>query len=138
MLSIRVTPSCRAAAALLLPGVLLILAGCTGKPTGVVSGTVKYKGAPVTAGVVYFYDPTTGQAAPGQLDDSGNFKLDAPLLAGTYKVYLNPPIPEQLPPGQAPKKAPRFDLPPKYQDPAQTPVSKEVKAGANTIPIDLN
>jgi hypothetical protein len=52
-------------------------------------------------------------------------------------VYVQPPLPEQLPPGQVSKK-PRLDLPPKYQDPAQTPVSKEVKAGPNTIPIDLD
>lgn len=127
----------RLGGALLLPGVFLILAGCAGKPAGTVTGTVKYKGAPVTAGSVNFFDPGKGSGAQGALNESGNFTIPGSLDAGTYKVYIQPPSPEQLPPGSKPKKVARFDLPPKYQDPTQTPVSKEVKAGPNTIPIDL-
>jgi len=123
---------------LLLPALFLVLGGCTAeKPSGTVSGTVKYKGAPVASGNVNFVDPAKGTASQAKLDGSGNFTLPGTLEAGTYKVYINPPIPEQLPPGQAPKKVAKLDLPPKYQDPGQTPVSKEVKAGPNTITIDL-
>jgi hypothetical protein len=133
----RALRSPRRAGALLLPGLLLFLAGCEGVPAGTVAGTVKYKGAPVTAGTVNFYDPGKGNASQGALDGSGNFTLQGSLAAGTYKVYVQPPVPEQLPPGQVPKKVPRLTLPPKYQDPAQTPVSREVKAGSNTFTIEL-
>jgi len=121
---------------LFLSGVFLVLFGCGGKPAGTVSGTVKYKGNPVASGSVNFYDGKTGNASQATLNESGKFTFPGTLAAGTYKVYVSPPVPEQLPPGQAPKKL-KFDLPPKYQDPAQTPVSKEVKAGPNDITIDL-
>jgi hypothetical protein len=127
----------RTAAALLLAGTFLILVGCAARLTGTVTGTVKYKGAAVAAGTVNFYNPGKGNASQAVLDSSGSFTLPGSLEEGTYKVYVNPPIPEQLPPGQAPKKAPRLDLPPKYQDPGQTPVTREVKAGPNNFTIDL-
>ncbi len=123
---------------LLFSATLLVLVGCTTeRPNGTVKGTVKYKGSPVTTGSVNFYDPAKGAASQGTLDSSGNFTLPGTLEVGTYKVYLQPPIPEQLPPGKAPAKKARFDVPPKYQDPSQTPVKKEVKVGPNEIPIDL-
>ncbi len=127
----------RAASALLLPGMFLVLTGCGEKPAGTVSGTVKYKGTPVTTGTVNFFNPGKGTASQGALDSSGNFTLQGSLEEGTYKVYIQPATPEQLPPGVAPKKIQRLDLPPKYQDPAQTPVSREVKAGPNNFIIDL-
>lgn len=131
-------PFSRVASAMLLPGILILM-GCggTGKPTGTVTGTVKYKGSPVSSGTVNFHDPTKGKAYQGVLDGSGNFTLKDPVEVGTYKVYINPPIPEQLPPGTALKKAPPFNLPPKYQDPGQTPISREVKTGPNNITIDV-
>jgi len=126
----------RTCGGLLLLAVLLALVGCS-KPTGTVSGKVTYKGAPLTSGEVQFVDPAKGTGSSGKLDSSGNYTLTGQLPAGTYKVYVQPPIPEQLPPGQVSKRAP-FPVPPKYQDPAQTPVSKEVKAGKNDITVDFN
>jgi hypothetical protein len=45
-------------------------------------------------------------------------------------------LPEQLPPGQVSKRPP-FKVPPKYQDPGQTTITKEVKAGVNDISIEI-
>lgn len=121
-----------------LPGILLILAGCFGKtPTGTVSGTVKYKGQPVKAGIVNFHNAAKGTASQAKLD-GGNFTFPGELEVGTYKVYLQAPPPEQLPPDKMKDaKPPAFDIPPKYLDPSQTTESVEVKAGANTFTIEF-
>jgi hypothetical protein len=34
-------------------------------------------------------------------------------------------------------KRPSFNIPPKYQDATQTSISKEVKVGDNTIPLEI-
>src|SRR5207248_2752857 len=113
------------------------LTGCGGgKKMGTVSGKVMYKGQPVTAGEVQFYIPEKGLGSSGKLDDSGAYTLAGSLEAGSYKVYIQPPIPEQLPPGTAPKRV-TFDVPKKFQDVKSTPLTKEVKAGSNDIPIEL-
>jgi len=110
--------------------------GCGGSPEGTVQGKVTYKGAPLGAGVVNFLSDK-GRAATADLDSSGAFKMSGPLPVGNYKVFVTPPTPKQLPPGTPPEKTVPFNLPPKLQDPAQTPVTKEVKAGPNDFPIDL-
>jgi len=115
---------------------VLVLAGCKGKETSTVSGTVKYKGKALTSGEIQFFNPDKGIASPGPIDSSGNYTLAGKIEPGTYKVYVQAPPPEQLPPGKVSPKPP-FDLPPKYQDQRQTPVSKEVKAGPNTINIEF-
>jgi len=126
----------RALGGLLL--VALVLTGCQGgKKMGTVSGKVTYKGNPVTAGEVQFTMPEKGLGSSAKLDDSGAYTLAGQLEAGTYKVYIQPPTPEQLPPGQAPKPV-KFDVPRKFQNLTTTPLTKEVKAGANDIPIELD
>jgi len=114
----------------------LAMSGCTGKPTGTVSGKVTYKGQPVTSGEVQFIDQSKGLGASGKLDGSGNYTLEGQLPAGTYKVYIQPPIPEQLPPGQKPKPS-TFTVPLKYQNADTTTMTKEVKAGKNDVTIEV-
>jgi hypothetical protein len=94
------------------------------------------KGEPVTSGSVNFVMTDKGIAAQGTLDANGNYKLEGEVQPGTYKVYFQPPLPEQLPPGQVSKRPP-FKVPPKYQDPGQTTITKEVKAGVNDISIEI-
>jgi len=127
----------RAPAVLILAA--LVLVGCKGKQTGSVSGKVTFKGAPLTTGEVQFINLEKGSGSSGKLDSSGNYTLAGQLDAGTYKVYVQPPVQEQLPPDQAKlAKRPTFNVPPKYQDPRQTPITKEVKPGANDIPISID
>src|SRR5262249_30732873 len=137
MCSIHVLSWRHVRAALFLLTTGLLLAGCgSHKQTGKVSGKVKYKGQPVTAGTVNFHAAGTGMASSAPLDGEGNYTFQEAFEVGTYKVYFLPPVPQQLPPGTPIKKV-SFELPPKFQDPVQTPVSKEVKAGTNDFPIDL-
>jgi len=117
--------------------IALVLVGCKGKQTGTVSGKVTFKGKPLTSGEVQFINPEKGAGSSGQLDSSGNYTLAGQLEAGKYKVYIQPPTPEQLPPGKVSTRPP-FDVPPKFQDPSQTPISKDVKVGPNDIPIEID
>jgi hypothetical protein len=98
---------------------------------------VTYKGKALTEGTINFINPDKGHASIGDLDSSGAYTLQGTLPAGTYKVYFNPPVPQQLEPGKMPKAKAPYPLPSKLQDPKQTPVTKEVKGGDNDITIDL-
>ncbi|MFO0877731.1 MAG: hypothetical protein U0840_10290 [Gemmataceae bacterium] len=128
----------RRALALLVLSSAVALVGCAGgKPTGSVSGKVSYKGAPVTSGFVNFFAPERGAASQGKITESGTYTLEGVVDAGTYKVYLQPPLPEQLPPGTKPKAKAPFSVPAKFLDGNSSPLSKEVKSGKNDINLDL-
>ena len=131
------SPMRRALGSLLLLGAILVAVGCERKvPEGTVSGKVTYKGKAVTTGSVNFTDSQKGIGSQGPLDGSGNYTIPDPLQVGTYKVFIQPPIPEQLPPGTPPKK-PGVAIPSKYQDAGKSTLSFEVKAGKNDINIEL-
>lgn len=122
---------------MLLLGMSLGAAGCSGPSEGTVSGKVTYKGAPVTEGIVNFFAPDKGIAAEANLDGSGAFKMPGALPLGSYKVCIKPPLPQQLPPGSPPPKAAAFAIPAKFQEANLTPLTREVKAGPNDLSIDL-
>jgi hypothetical protein len=114
-----------------------LAAGCgDSRPTGSLAGTVTYKGNPVQAGSLNLLS-RTGAAAQEKLDESGAFKVDGPVEAGEYAAYLGPPVPEPQAPGARRAAPPKFDVPPKYQDPATSGVTVVVKAGTNTVPVEF-
>lgn len=131
------TPRFSGLTGLLLAILILTAAGCKdAKPTGSVSGKVTYNGKPQTTGYVNFLS-STGAAAQAPLDDSGNYKIDSPLEAGDYRVYLGPPIPGQYAPGTKTAAPPKFNVSPKFQDPNSSGVKVTIKPGANEIPIEM-
>lgn len=116
---------------------LALAVGCGGeKPTGSVSGTVNYKGAPVTAGTINFLSKT-GAGAVAKIDATGHFKMEGELEAGEYKVYATPPLPEPQAPGTKVAAPPKFEVPQKFRDPASSTTTVTVKSGANDIPIEF-
>jgi hypothetical protein len=138
MSSVRFPPPSRALGILFLLGGILVPAGCgSGHPVGEVAGVVTCNGEPVTTGTVNFYAPEKGLGDSAPLDASGKFKFTRPLDVGTYKVYIQPPPPQQLPPGSPLQPMVKLNIPQTYQDAAATPLSKEVKTGKNEFPIDL-
>jgi len=120
----------------LLFGVVLVLVGCKGQSVGTVSGKVTHKGQPVKTGNVNLLAPEKGLGHIAKLDDSGAFTIPEPVVAGTYKVFVQPSPPEQLPPGKM-SKQPTLSIPRKYQDAATTDKTVEVKAGKNDLTIDF-
>lgn len=124
-------PLSRRAGGLLFAALFLGLFGCNkAKPTATLSGTVKYNGKPLTIGTVNFLS-ATGAGAQAQLDENGGFKVDSPIEAGEYKVYLNPPVPGQNAPGTKVAAPAKYPVSPKLQDPQNSGVTLTVKPGAN-------
>jgi hypothetical protein len=123
----------------LVPGLvafLFLTAGCKSeKPSAKVTGTVTYNGKPQTAGSINFMS-SAGSAAQAKLDGSGGYKIDA-LEPGEYRVFLQAPIPEQLPPGTKVPPAPKFGVAPKFLSPASSGVKITLKPGSNEVPIEM-
>ena len=140
-----------------------VLAGCgpaDGMPaTGVVRGTIKYKGQPVTGGNVVFY-PAGGQGreGPGQIGLDGSYVVyEAP--PGETKVVVVPADPKAKGPGYPGQTIPKgavvtgtpaearagggppapkpVTLPGKYAKADTTPLTFTVKKGDNQFDIEL-
>lgn len=123
-------------------GLVLVFAalgtGCgkVGKETGTVVGKASYKGAPLAAGNLNFLSKT-GSAAIAKVGAGGAFQVDGKLEAGEYKVYATAPQPEPQAPGAKASGPPKFELPPKFRDPASSGVTVVVKAGENDISVEF-
>ncbi len=110
--------------------------GCSQSETVAVTGTLTLSGQPIDNGLVMF-DPKQGQGrhAEGVTDASGHFTLATAkpgdgAMPGEYVVTLA----EYYPPGKAPAQPKGGGLlpsrfPPKYADPAQSPLSATVERG---------
>ena len=113
-------------------------AGCSkgGKETGTVVGKASYKGTPLAVGNINFLSKT-GSAAIARVGAGGQFQVDGKLEAGEYKVYATAPLPEPQAPGTKASAQPKFELPPKFRDPASSGVTVTVKPGENDIPVEF-
>lgn len=112
--------------------------GCGPKdvPRGEVSGSVLYKGKPVTSGNVSLYSPLAGTGSDGTIQPDGSFSIKR-IQTGSYQVSVTPP--EQVPPaeGETPKPQPKFSLPAKYTQGTTSGLTFEVKEGPNELKLDL-
>jgi hypothetical protein len=130
-----------------------LLTGCSSGPKRYkVTGNVKYKGTPITAGTITFLDEKGGVAGGAPIKD-GAFEIEqkAGLLPGKYKVSISYPDPKRAPrapePGELPgegdpaggadmSREVKDLLPAKYN--RQTELTAEVKEdGSNDFPFDL-
>jgi hypothetical protein len=129
-----VRPACRAAALLLVLGVL----GCGGRPYPV-RGTVTLEdGTPVTAGMVSFEtkDAEKPVTARGEIKPDGSYELSTykagdGALPGVYRVAVTPPA--QSP--DLPVTKPPYDA--RYTSFATSGLEFEVKPTSNEHPIKL-
>jgi len=117
-----------------------MIVGCTDKrnpkgPTGTVSGTVKYKGTPVTVGSVIFQNPTTKSGGMASLDSEGKFTISEPMEVGEYNVGFPPPLPPAPHEDAKPVPSP---LPSKYHLPEQGEVKFTVDKGENIADFNLD
>ena len=135
-------------------GLLLLLvlpiSGCGGgRPSGTVTGTVTYKGAPLTTGKVIFYG-ANNQVASAAIGDDGKYEaIKVPL--GPVKVAVDTPPPPSAAAVKAAKAGKkRFErgnpitvpentvsIPAKYANPEQSGFSLTVKEGSQPYDIDL-
>ncbi|WP_298868094.1 hypothetical protein [uncultured Gimesia sp.] len=116
----------------------LIMVGCGGvenvKQRGSVTLTITHNGAPVTEGEVRMMITGKGEAAIGNLNESGQVELTDVVL-GKYVVTVAPPE-LATPDNPAPKKD-YPNLPSQYRDLSKSPLKAEVKAGSNEFTFDL-
>lgn len=82
-----------ALASVLLAAVCLPLTGCGGSGLVPVSGTMTYKGKPVTNAIINFTPSDDGRPSSGKTDKDGKFTLyfdeqNKGIKPGKYKVYV--------------------------------------------------
>ncbi len=139
----------QARAGLLLLFVLPI-SGCGGgPPSGTVTGTVTFKGAPLTTGRVIFYG-ANNQTAIAQIGEDGNYEaIKVPL--GLVKVAVDTPPPPSRETVKAAKTGKRrfergvpislpentVSIPAKYGNPELSGFSLTVKEGSQPYDIAL-
>ncbi len=65
--------------------------------TALVTGTVEWKGKPVSSGSLVFYPLQGGDAPNVSLGSQGEFQLTEPVPPGTYLIYIvgNQQLPEK-------------------------------------------
>lgn len=134
----------------------LIALGCGSDPNkpelAQVSGKITYKGEPLPGATVTF-SPTsgpgakTGQAATGQTDASGYYRLGTftdrdGVVVGDHKVIVvanegGPDVGKVKPDGTIDYRLGKSLIPLKYSDPLGTPLTAAVKSGSQTIDFDL-
>jgi len=111
------------------------VAGCTKSDTVAVTGTVILNGQPAGDAEVLFTPQGAGRMAGAHTDASGRFSLstakpDDGAMPGNYSVTLGEYYPPDKPPalpkggGLLPSR-----FPPKYADPAQSPLKATVERG---------
>lgn len=118
-------------ASIVVAALVLPVIGC-GPRGGTISGSLRYQGKPVAAGVVEFYDKSTGVGASAAIT-SGSFSFVAPLRPGTYAVTVIPPQPQRP---EDPMPVCR-DIPANYRDAKKSGLTLTVAPGANTLSVDL-
>jgi hypothetical protein len=128
-------------------GLLGLAAGCGGPPTGNVSGAIKYKDKPLTAGVVTFIN-TDGKSWSGPIVD-GKYSVDkAPV--GEVKISVQVPTattgrtadfiakyPKEAKSAESYKKVEPVAIPPHFADPNTSNLKYTVVSGNQTHDLDL-
>jgi hypothetical protein len=124
-------------AAMLVTSAVLLAAGCgTAEKPIDISGRVRFKGEPVTEGLVQLIEDRTGRGAEVELGPDGTFK--ARLFAGEYKVVVTPPYLVDMSSGMPnPYYKKVKNIPKKYHSSATSGLTAVVSRGQTTHDFDL-
>jgi hypothetical protein len=124
---------------LVVPALALGAIGCGDEdrpPSGKVTGTVTYKGAPLPGGSVTFFDANnlkSGERSTATIDQEGHYVMPtAPL--GNVKVIVTGPTPSSDPSHRNDRIV---QIPLKYADVMQTGLVTTVSTGTQEFNIDL-
>lgn len=127
------------------PIVLLTILGCGPKvPLYPVSGSVEFRGRPLTTGVVAFHhDDNVSPIAKGDIQSDGSFKLETfqpgdGAVAGACTVTVTSMTPGRGIEGQdADYQPPKPLIPIKYMRLLETPLKATVDKKENVIKLSL-
>jgi len=124
---------------------LMMTAGCGGRATGTITGTVTYLGNKVPSAKVTFYGPDLTVSTSTEVD--GTYKAsNVPLglvkvtvttarVASSRAQVAQSPVLKQK--GYVPSAEKMVTVPRKYSDPQQSNISLNVIEGAQPFDIDL-
>lgn len=126
---------------------VLMAVGCgkEGPTMGRVSGTVTYKGQPLTKGNVSFVSTEPDRPnASGAITSNGSFTLQTRepgdgAEVGEYKIAvtdIDPDTYNSALPGET-VKVPKSQIPAKYADANTSGLTAKVASGSNTVPVEL-
>lgn len=127
-----------------LGGLCVLILCCTlgcGGSTSSVSGRVTLDGRPLTKGTITFSPTGNAPAAIGQISSSGTYRLfvgtSSSVPPGQYQVTI---VATELvePTATDPSPLPTPLTPEKYNNPATSGLSAEVKAGSNSFDFKLS
>ena len=125
-----------------------LLAGC-GEPKtdrgtlGALTGTVSFKGEPITEGVVHFSHTSKGYGATAPIGENGMYEVKSEmggLPVGEYKVSVVPPMVlkdfgPNTPKSEVPKEV--DNIPTKYRSPSTSGLTVTIKEGENNFDISM-
>lgn len=132
-----------------LPIVGVLLVGCGSRvELGQVAGTVRIDGQPLPGVLVTFIPEKSGSGAAirsmGLTDGAGRYELRAEIQQSGAVLGKHQIIVEDLAVHSAPRSAdgtvlqmPPVRFPARYSHPLQTPFTKSVERGQQTIDLDL-
>jgi hypothetical protein len=128
--------------AVLAGGLLLLPSGCGFfENAGIVSGTVRYQGQPLSGGIVSFINDK-GQVVTAAIDQSGRYAV-AHVPVGSAKVTVQavsadaPPVSFAGPVMPIPEKRTGPKVPLRYSVPATSALQHNVSKGKQSFDIDL-
>ncbi len=99
------------------------------------SGKVNYKGKPLPAGTITFYD-RANRAVSSAVDKDGHYSVEQ-VAAGPVKVSVVTPMPIYMVGDKPPPGPPPPTLPAKYADREKSGLDFEVKAGTQSKDFNL-
>jgi hypothetical protein len=141
---------------------LVTSAGCGGSgraPLGQVTGTVNYKGSPITSGTIIFEvsgaRSANGKIVDGQITEVTTYDPHDGVPVGQARIAVFATGAGVSSPAETPAATPgdpgsaiafgenymgagaRSLIPDKYNDPAKSGLTWEIKKGQNTVTLDL-
>ena len=125
----------------LVATILWFVAGCgggSGQPKSAsVSGKVTFQGQPVTEGRLTFMSAISAGAV--EITSEGTYLLTEGVPPSKYKVVVTPPSITKPPMvgESAPAMKNYANIPEKYRSETSTPLFADIKAGDNTVDLEL-
>ena len=124
---------------------LVVLAGCSGRKTGDITGKVTYNGKPLASGSVIFTTPNS-PAVPANIKEDGTYECKDVFVGEAAVAVISPNdtsealmTASQKP--DIPAEGPKFDAKKWFSIPAKyarnSPLRFSVQAGTNTFNIEL-
>ena len=133
-------------AASVLCSMTLLVAGCSSgssTPSGIVTGKVTFKGAPVAEGTVRFISSGDTPPCEANIESDGSYRATTAaggLPTGDYRIAVTPPlvvIPATASSPGSEELKPMENIPLKYRNADNSGLAITIREGAQTFDISM-